>query len=114
MHNQFLIPVLLPIGVPSRIASFRAWGSIAALHLAILGTGPLPISPFLLSSDSSLPTGEVLIRALDHESADVLKPWLDLSHSQELPTSPSDPAARLVMEVFNLQVDPLQFFFRLS
>ncbi|KAI0668383.1 hypothetical protein C8Q78DRAFT_1046861 [Trametes maxima] len=74
-------------GLPGREAAFRVCGFLCYLHLAVLGVGPEPVSPFLLhaaiSGRAALQVDKGFINALDPVSFARLRPWDDWVRSCE-------------------------------
>jgi len=102
-------PICAPVINPETELRWTTYGSLCLIHLLTLGAGPDPVSPFLiyllLISATKRGVGLVdardmnislqSIRDLDQASADILKVWMHLKHTDNLHSMEYTPPSPL-------------------
>ncbi|KAJ7029656.1 hypothetical protein C8F04DRAFT_1187505 [Mycena alexandri] len=92
-----------------RLTTFRAHGSFLALHCAVLGHGPLPISIWLLLAlvlgKKAMLIPKNLLLYLDPAAYDVLAPWYDFHQHTPVPPAsmPTHPLRLFMINVLDRQ-----------
>ncbi|KAJ7713411.1 hypothetical protein B0H16DRAFT_1478655 [Mycena metata] len=93
----------------ARLTTFRAHGLFLALHCAVLGHGPLPISIWLLLAlvlgKKAMLIPKNLLLHLDPVAYDVLAPWYDFHQDTPVPPAsmPTHPLRLFMINVLNRQ-----------
>ncbi|KAJ7479007.1 hypothetical protein FB451DRAFT_1172130 [Mycena latifolia] len=89
--SEFILPnfIEVPGGISKRLSTFTAHGTFLALHCALLGHAPLPVSIWLIlalvmGKESMLIPKNVLLY-LDPGAYDILAPWYDFHHDTPVP-----------------------------
>jgi hypothetical protein len=107
-RGRWYVPQVSPVLDESTLPLWRAYGTLIVLYVITLGTGPDPVSPFLVYlllaqasygqsrplADSDLELSLEFVNQLDDKLAEEIAPWMCLDHTTNLhqgnfgPTSP--------------------------
>lgn len=112
VKNGYYIPTLSPMALSpltdEKRAGWMAHGAICALHLVYYGTGPQPISPFvllaaLLGKEGFRALTSSTIASLDQGAARDLEPWFKFNPTETLTQDYRSDFGQFLISV-NLQV----------
>ncbi|KAJ6624595.1 hypothetical protein B0H10DRAFT_728404 [Mycena sp. CBHHK59/15] len=107
-HSSWFVPVFGPsIEVRERTRHFVADASLFAIHCHVLGTGPAPISPWLMLAACfgrrAMLIPKQYLAALDPIAFDCLAPWLMLEPEDPIPTNLRHPLCQFLINHMDMQ-----------
>jgi hypothetical protein len=109
-QGSFMGPIFVRTSepLPERIYLWKTFGSLIALHMYYFKQGPAGISPLLVlalqGGRAAMNPSAAYIAHMDPETADTMHPWLSLTHTDTIPTSPHHPLSSFLMNYIEIQV----------